>query len=614
MAAITPTRQRHPAEETPFFTSSSPAAEVSVRFETNSSPAQEHEQENDPRSSPKRYTFTPQRTRPVPRAWERRPATPFLPRTGAQRIWKRVPLEVIAPGAKESWNKGNPTLYTRPVKRLRVSQFDQEEDKENIEYVGSKWDEDGVLGVSPKRKAIGVAAYSQRHVDFVDDETPHEENSDREEDEVLTKVPGHAMSVDSGAIHSTPDARIEIGNDGDIGANTPSGVSGNVTVVNHGEDCVQSGALPSEPTEASPRPLSSSTTATSPSQRRPTSSPQQEESPKENQTERPSPARCSPLGQHRPAESTTLSTDQDDTAYLHDFLSRARAQKAAKQQSDSHDLVSTGAVESIEELSAGPTSLHAGDMPGGATMTPPASLDDVTNLLTDQEPEATVISPCRRSPRLVTRLPRPQKTIATLPSSIALKRLNGSEFIATQREAQSLAFATRSNTKTNKGAAVAVRVKLIQLHAEAKANVQRGDLEIPEWRKMKKDPKEVAWDPTIARFQDGSGVQLSSLDEDDAETTVVREGGDEGDQHKEEKATQDSAKEKTQVKKVRKLRKLNIGTVNGTPAPKRNVSLPVPTPVEKMIRRSGPGSSVDAAEPIPPKEQLMRTRTRTRKP
>ncbi|KAK5099601.1 hypothetical protein LTR70_002318 [Exophiala xenobiotica] len=101
-----------------------------------------------PRKSPtknhqnvKSVSFTPQRNKQPPRAWERRPATPFVPRDEKQKIWKRVPLgeigvDVNRPVGISRRQQEASKDYARVVKKLKIAhnagQEEEGEDKENV--------------------------------------------------------------------------------------------------------------------------------------------------------------------------------------------------------------------------------------------------------------------------------------------------------------------------------------------------------------------------------------------------------------------------------------------------------------------------------------------------
>lgn len=89
----------------------------------------------------KSVSFTPQRNKQPPRAWERRPATPFIPRDEKQKIWKRVPLGEIGVDVNRPVDilrrqQDASKDYARVVKKLKVAhnagQEEEGDDKENV--------------------------------------------------------------------------------------------------------------------------------------------------------------------------------------------------------------------------------------------------------------------------------------------------------------------------------------------------------------------------------------------------------------------------------------------------------------------------------------------------
>ncbi|KIV81126.1 hypothetical protein PV11_08571 [Exophiala sideris] len=551
MTATTPTRGRPSLEPTPFLPSSSPTSSI-----TSSTRAKDV----DCGSTPKRYTFTPQRVKSLPRAWERRPATPYVPRNEAQKIWKRVPLGEVTIHHDETWRKGNTALNARPVKRMRVGQVDEDEDKENINYIPSKW-EDATSNVSPKRK---IAGFVEVNGGLDKDEGCTHLNED--EDISENEDPAPSPRVRNTALSETT-FEDSVADEGMDECASPS-VSDRVKPPNQSED----GHAPSTPESVEAR-LTTDKVGNAAI------------APSDVFTET---TLASPILQDTQdivAESDTLHTDQpliqpiaqandDDTAYLHDFLSRARAQKAARQQEPVLERASANEeTKTPQVMSERPAAAHIEDVHQNALIT--ASEEDSTSLQPDAEPAIDMSSP-RRSSRLITRLPRPQKPVMSLPNTISLKRLNGTEFIATQKEVQSLAIATRTNTKRNKGDSVSVSIKLMQLHAEANAKALEPEVKSPEVKKRKKRSKEVSWDATIARYQDGSPPEEDVPEQEDQDETQAADEVAEtkNGQEQQRQAQAVVSEEKQQVvRKVRRLRKLNAGTVNGTPAPKRTLRM-----------------------------------------
>ena len=244
---------------------------------------------------------------------------------------------------------------------------------------------------------------------------------------------------------------------------------------------------------------------------------------------------------HESTSQETLSqvaaSPNDDTAFLHAFLSRSRAQKAVRAQS-CPEKSSIGKVEADDN-----GVLATIDDTKSAVMETEDNLD-----LDPNDTEANITSPCRRSSR--TRLPRPQKMVPALPSSIPVRRSNGTEFIFLQKsESQEVAIATRVNTRRNKGDAQPPRLKLPHLRDPNYVNNMNSMATKSSPKRRKR--KEVSWNE--AQLTEMYEVAL-------AEPALI--------QDEEEDQTETVAADTVVIKaSARKLRKL--GTVNGTPAPKR---------------------------------------------
>ncbi|EXJ95036.1 hypothetical protein A1O1_00154 [Capronia coronata CBS 617.96] len=569
--------------------------------------------------STRHYTFTPQRTQAPPRAWERRPATPYVPRTEAQKIWKRVPLGAIDLSDGHSWRKVPQPADRRSVKRLRVAQTNGE-DKENEDYVTSKWDEDGMVANSPKRKLFGYDGATQGETTSDESDEPSTRisrdsngRSDKDDNvinEQTERDPAIATSVEDVDVSiSIPAVQISNGDNGTSSQEArdplvPEPVS---------SECVDSvNSSASSLPEATP---SDHNLSTFKSNAQPCS-PQAETEPQ----------RLSHEGSDVPrlGEVVNFPIDHDDFPFLQNFLSQRQARKAAKMETAQEDAQQPVGPEEVadqitqEPATAPPQGMEQpvngamGDMnttlSGHVNSDPTTGHDQSVALEPDQGVDANISSPCRRSSRLNTKLAGPKRPVATLPSNISLKRLNGNEFIATQREGQSLAIVTRSNTKRNKGPAVSVKVKLIQLRAEAEARGLNATAATPIGNYgadgTKKAATRVKWDGILARFEDGSVVE--NMPDVEAPCEAAKETGcDSGDvaaedqpPHEPRKAEDEAQAQEKPARKVRKLRKLNAGTVNGTPAPKRTTSIPVPArassaekPSDVSINGKGPRTS-----------------------
>ena len=242
------------------------------------------------------------------------------------------------------------------------------------------------------------------------------------------------------------------------------------------------------------------------------------------QLESPTRPRLPIQAQGETCKPTALVQDED-TDYLHAFLTRAKAKKAAREASP----------QKVDRVPPSPmTRSRAALMPLPAN-SPSPRRPNREQMPLDTTHESEIIdtnaadSPCRRSVR--TRLPRPQKAPSVTPSTIPVRRSNGTEFVFLQStNTAQLALATRTNTKRNKGEAVMPKMKL-----QALSQAQKSPSKSPKPRKG----KEVSWEDEPTYF----GVQAG-----DAE-----EGGEAR-----------KADEKPRARKDRRL-----GATNGTPAPKK---------------------------------------------
>jgi hypothetical protein len=239
----------------------------------------------------------------------------------------------------------------------------------------------------------------------------------------------------------------------------------------------------------------------------------------------PEPPACQDLPrqvQEPPFKAPTVVQD-DDTDYLHAFLTRAKAKKAARE----------GSPRKVDRPPPSPmTRSRAALLP---LSTNPPSPKKANKHQQDTIYDADVAetneagSPCRRSERI--RVPRPHKTPTVTTSTIPVRRSNGTEFIFLQNtDTVQITLATRTNTKRNKGEAVMPKMKL-----QALAQVQKSPSKSPKPRKG----KEVSWkdEPTYFGMRDDAAEEAG------------------------EKRKADS---KPSARKVRRL-----GAVNGTPAPKK---------------------------------------------
>lgn len=239
----------------------------------------------------------------------------------------------------------------------------------------------------------------------------------------------------------------------------------------------------------------------------------------------PEPPACQdlPTQAQEPPFKAPIVVQDDDTDYLHAFLTRAKAKKAARE----------GSPPKVHRVPPSPmTRSRAALLPLSTNPPSPKKAkkhQQDTTYDTDVAETNEAGSPCRRSERI--RVPRPQKAPTVTTSAIPVRRSNGTEFIFLQNtDIAQIALATRTNTKRNKGEAVMPKMKL-----QALAQVQKSPSKSPKPRRG----KEVSWKDKPTYF----GMR------DDA-----AEGAG-------EKRKADS---KPSARNVRRL-----GAANGTPAPKK---------------------------------------------
>ncbi|KAH8594793.1 hypothetical protein B0O99DRAFT_687567 [Bisporella sp. PMI_857] len=263
-----------------------------------------------------------------------------------------------------------------------------------------------------------------------------------------------------------------------------------------------------------------------------------------------------------PKNTSTITYDHDDTDMLRNFLTRVNANKAAKARTES--------PRRKRSLPHSPLQLPLSNA-DAASPSPPKAYDEF-----DIGLPATAVSPSRRrkrspltdtediEPRSIrrsgrTRLPVSKSSVAA-PNFIPVRRLgqDGDTTVTLKRnEEKELAALTRLNTKKNKAGALSVP-DLLSKKAKEKddpALRQRLLKEVfdDKIREGRKKAKTVVWAAQIAQFQEAGQNMTESQkekerDAKDKETPVT---------------------EKKQGTVRIKSSKIALGSLNGTPAPKR---------------------------------------------
>ncbi|KAK5070465.1 hypothetical protein LTR64_000136 [Lithohypha guttulata] len=638
-----------------------------------------------PRTSPGKSTFqtmpkvsfTPQRERQRPRAWERRPATPYVPRDDKQKIWKRVPLGEISHDANRVMSRREQETkqdYARVVKKLKI-QLDSSEDKENLSIaVGAKFADEENSHAERRRQGRDFAAGDKE--DMIEREIPFLQNLEQQEDEeaepaVTDERDEWQQTQDNNPIVTTSNSELDLiplrGGDYQESPDTMAEAPNEeiLDTVQHSPEDIPNLDLPAYSAENENEvhtksqdnnivdgPSSETDREMDELDENRSSSPptilaenvtidelealdlpkmkelQMEPLPEHvKQTEE---ARVQDILDRQ--EKVPRRISDDEATFLRNFMSRIRAGKAARKAETDGNMIrslidASEALNNLQETTLPAKEHHASELEPSPEET---------------GPEPT--SPLRRSKRVVTNIPRPQ---------IRLKRASGNEFIFQAKKAPSnanMSVVTRTNTKKNKGTAANVRARLEQLKTEEteEANTQAGSTlesnheraedaieEIKANRKRTsmtagegatRPRKVLRWDDeNLERYQEAeqfpSGVlddiedssQESTGHKDEAPSKYVKltlkmsgpaeEGDTAGLQNIDATAqdlepntatftseTKDEEESVSSQTKVRKTRRGFVGSVNGTPAPKRSRRLMVDN-------EDGAGTNPVEAEP-----------------
>jgi hypothetical protein len=622
------------------------------------------------------YSFTPRGLPRGPRAWERHPAVQRAPRAAGSKppkiIWKRRPLNNITREINSRWKRGRDDGgeddgVVRPKKKARLVESDGE-DKENVEhgeaqgeneedevpllkgvgYVPLTW---GAESVEALLYRMGVA----RHGGELLDEGAAEHMVDDEGASSISDAePSPEVEADSAPTEEAPEAHKE-----------PSPTSIGISAVEHADHSPR--ALTTESMEPSvemcfditPGTFDGPDTNDHNSDGNEVNRDEGSTAPGHEGTDSLSPEESLPgpeevcalggtkseITDLQPEGDSTESVvqhpqssapaEEDDTAYLQQFLQRAKEARAKSQNTLYQPVGDRIKHHLIEQHNQ---SLDSASIVSDRKRPHSPEPEDISNIEDQEEPTVTTTilipntdeesslkpsSPSRRSSRIssATKLPRPQRP-GSLPSNISLRRLNGTEFISMARqrsEAQSAAMSTRNNTRKNKGTALAVQQRLAQLKlgfaddGKGQASTNTEEDEAPKKKRKKRAVGGVKWAEQIARFQGDDGLEHPYIDEPEAdEAAVSTTVGDESTETQSEEGRSSSTPRKSRrssststpgksrpktsslstssmpnqsaESNVKHKRKESTGTVNGTPSVKRSV--------EKLLedaRESGEG-------------------------
>lgn len=335
------------------------------------------------------------------------------------------------------------------------------------------------------------------------------------------------------------------------------------------------------------------------------------------------------------AESPTqdiemMIDDNEDTALLKDFLSRAAASKASKaaninrRESLSHRRDS----DIIKQALASPRkALEAKDPNTSSPLKPSVSIDiaspEKTVEAVDDEDTARLDAPrppARRSSRSrQTRIPPPANTAANTPGRITI-RMPGDALAFQKTEAQELAAMTKSNTRRNKGKSVPVsaRLKYLKAMQMAQANADSiNSIVIDEEGEASLSKKGVTWDEQLEYTQDmdtrkpspilGPALVIKQ------ETTVaaIPDGPVSAKNVEALKRRAKDSNESPPASKIRRLR--GLGASNGTPAKGLLLAASSLLPLDVQGERAA-AVAQSSEEPTAKSQREQRTPSKLRAP
>lgn len=331
------------------------------------------------------------------------------------------------------------------------------------------------------------------------------------------------------------------------------------------------------------------------------------------------------------------SLDGEDAELLNNFLTKARAKRAAKaamavqenveekvtKEEEVPDLPTPRSRRALGELDANspspspqkvriPSPKKAED-PAGSPLRKEIANKDKEQAGDEQQQSSPVT---RRSTRV--RVP-PRTTTTAIRNTLSLRRAKGTEFVFLQRtEAQELALATRKNTRQNKGNAVFPKYVLKNL-----AQKQESDEGFPSpVRRVNKKGRRVCWnDARLVEFEDGDEPQPGpsdresshELSDDSSAQSTKKEGekrkttGSGGRNTRSQKGSQSKgmAPPKTAATPLPAGRVRKLGGSSATPTKPKSAPSPAPSSSSSETTTATPTGKRKKLTPKSPSSALL---------
>lgn len=218
------------------------------------------------------------------------------------------------------------------------------------------------------------------------------------------------------------------------------------------------------------------------------------------------------------------SLDGEDAELLNDFLSKAKAKRAAKAalvDSQEGTTEASSSPEESPEEALTPRSRRVLEDLDANSPSPIKSdaiiFDGTQEFAVSKEMEYDEPAPASPACRRSTRVKAPATNPSAVRNTIALRRAKGTEFVFLQRtEAQQLALATKKNTRNNRGDSVMPKY-VLQAMAEQKSEESAPVQDRSERKVSSRRPasKNVTWnDDRLVEFEDYN--QTPELEEEDS--------------------------------------------------------------------------------------------------
>lgn len=313
------------------------------------------------------------------------------------------------------------------------------------------------------------------------------------------------------------------------------------------------------------------------------------------------------------------SLDGEDAELLNDFLSKAKAKRAAKatlinaqdsevetsdKSSNSEESPDTEcatprsrrALEALDTNSPSPVKIHISPVKAEILADEDSGENAVAKKDLHDDEQAPPSPACRRS----TRVKAPPVEAPSARSTISLRRAKGTEFIFLQKtEAQELALATKRNTRNNRGQSVMPKYVLEAMGPQSEqsdaADSDRPGRKDRKGSSNRRPRKNVSWNEgRLAEYEDE--VEMPEFQQIEEETISKNDvGGTSRTKHAEKKTKSSSRSSRSQVQQQETQE--TAADVESGPTTASAAAAAAPAPRSRRVRRVGE-STMTSGTPV----------------